>query len=60
MSVPVRREVMFIIDCFLKEAPTGKSTWEKICFVFRSFFSLDEIPKIKIYHMVAKEHSEVI
>ena len=31
-----------------------------IFFVSRSFFSLDEIPKIKIYHMVAKEHPEVI
>ena len=29
------------------------------CFVSRSFFSLDKIPKIKIYHMVAKEHPEV-
>ena len=24
------------------------------------FFSLDKIPKIKIYHMVAKDHPEVI
>ena len=30
------------------------------CFVFRSFFLLDEIPKIKICHMVAKEHPGVI
>ena len=30
------------------------------CFVSRSFFSLDEIPKIKIFHMVAKEYPEVI
>ena len=29
-------------------------------FFSRSFFSLDEIPKIKICHMVAKEHPEVI
>ena len=30
------------------------------CFVFYSFFSIDQIPKIKICHMVAKEHPEVI
>ena len=30
------------------------------CFVSRSFFSLDKIPKIKICHMVAKEHPEFI
>ena len=30
------------------------------CFVSRSFFSLEEIHKIKICHMVAKEHPEVI
>ena len=30
------------------------------CFVSRSFFSLDKIPKIKICHMVAKEHPESI
>ena len=29
------------------------------CYVSRSFFSLDEIPKINIFHMVAKEHPEV-
>ena len=29
-------------------------------FVSRSFFSLDKIPKIKICHMVAKVHPEVI
>ena len=29
-------------------------------FVSRSFFSLDEILKIKICHMLAKEHPDVI
>ena len=29
-------------------------------FVSHSFFSLEEIPNIKICHMVAKEHNEVI
>ena len=40
MSVPVLGEVMFIIDCFVKESPLGKSPWkiEKVCpsFVFFS------------------------
>ena len=30
------------------------------CFVSRSSFSLDKIPKIKVCHMVEKEHPEVI
>ena len=61
MSAHVRREVMCIIDCYFKEALPGKSPLEKTkCFVSRSFFSLDEIPKIKICHMLVKEHSEVI
>ena len=30
------------------------------CFVSRSFFSLDKIPKIKICHMIAKEYTEFI
>ena len=34
---------------------------EKVkCFVSCYFFSLDKIPKIKICHMVVKEHTEVI
>ena len=34
---------------------------EKIKFVVsHSFFSPDQIPKIKICHMVSKEHPEVI
>ena len=33
---------------------------KKKCFVSRSFFSLDERPKINICHMVSKEHPEVI
>ena len=61
MSVPVRREVMCIIDLFFKEAPPGKSPWKKEMFLsLVSFFYLDEIPKIKICHMAAKEHPEVI
>ena len=59
MSVPVQREVMFIIDRFVEEAPPGKSSW-KICFVYHSFFFLDEILKIKICHTVVNEHPDVI
>ena len=40
MSVPFRIEVMYIIDCFFEEAPSGKSPWTKqffcISFVFFS------------------------
>ena len=54
MYVPVRREVMCIIDPFFKEAPPGKFplTKQKFCLLF--FFSLDEIPKIKICQMIEK------
>ena len=58
-SVPIRREVMCIIVRFFEEAHTGKYPWTKY-FFSRSFFSLDQIIKIKICHMVAKEHLEVI
>ena len=52
---------MYIIDRFTAEITHGKSPWKKwnvlplICFV-----PLDQIPKIKIFHMVASEHPEVI
>ena len=52
---------MCIIDRFLREAPPGESPWtkENVMSLVR-FFSHDEIPKIKICHMVAKDHPEVI
>ena len=52
---------MCIIDRFVEEAPTCKSPWTKkhVLSLVR-FFSLDEIPKIKICFMVANEHTEVI
>ena len=61
MSVPVRREVMCIIDRFFKEAPPGKSPWKRqnVLSLVR-FFSHDEIPKIKIFHMVEMKHPDVI
>ena len=50
---------MCIIEIFVKEDPPGKSPWKKD--FFPSFiFSLDKIPKIKIWYMVQKEHHEVI
>ena len=52
---------MCIIDHFFREAPPGESPWtkENVMSLVR-FFSLDEIPKIKICHMVAKDRPEVI
>ena len=56
-----RREIMYVIDCFTTETPHGKSPWTKrnILSLIR-FVTLDQIPKIKICHMVASEHPEVI
>ena len=51
MSVPVQREVMFIIDRFFEEAPPGKSPWTKENVLSLICFSFDEIPKTKICHM---------
>ena len=61
MYVPVRREVMCIIDRFFREAPPGESprTKENVMSLVQ-FPPLDEIPKIKICHMVAKDPPEVI
>ena len=52
---------MYIIDRFTVETPHGKSPWTKgnVLSLIR-FFSLDQIPKINICHMVASEHPEVI
>ena len=52
---------MYIIDRFFREAPPGESpsTKENVMSLVL-LFSLDEIPKIKICHMVAKDHPEVI
>ena len=61
MYVPVRREVMCIIDRFFEEAPPGKSPWKKQNFSsLIRFFSLDEIPKIKIFHVLAQENPEFL
>ena len=61
MSVPVRREVMCIIERFVKEYPPGKSPCIKENFFsLVRFFSLGELTKIKICHMVANENPEVI
>ena len=61
MSVPVRREVMCIIDRFFREAPPGESPWTKENVMsLVHFFYLDEIPKINTFHMVANDHPDVI
>ena len=51
---------MCIIYCFFKEAPNGKSLWTKENVLSLVHFSLEKITKIKICHMVEKEHHEVI
>ena len=50
---------MCIINFFFKENHPGKFSWtkEKKCLSF--IFFLDQIPKIKIFYLVAKENSEV-
>ena len=52
---------MCIIDPFVEQTPTGKSTLTKedVLSIIR-FFSLDQIPKISICHMVEKEYPEAI
>ena len=47
MRVPVLRDFICIIDCFVEEAPPGKSLWTKDFVSHFILFSLDEIPKIK-------------
>ena len=34
LYVPVQREVMCIIGCFVEETPPGKSPWKKYFFCF--------------------------
>ena len=60
MSAPVQREVMCIIDHFFRHAPPGNSPWKKRFFCLSFVFSIEEIAKIKICHMVTKEHTEAI
>ena len=61
MSVTFRRGVMCIIDHFVEETHPGKSPWtkENVLPLIR-FLSLDQIPNINIYHMLSKEHPELI
>ena len=51
---------MCITDHFFEEAHPGKSPQKKDIFCLSFVYFLDEIPKIKICHMVAKENTEVI
>ena len=49
MYVPVRREVMCILDRFVEETPPGKSIWTKEDVLsFIHFFTLDQISNSKI------------
>ena len=61
ISIPVQREVICIIDRCFREAPPSKypRTKENVLSLVR-FLDLDKIPRIKIFHMLAKEHPEVI
>ena len=59
-TVIKQRDVMSIIDQFFAETPYGKSP-RKNCFLsLIHFVALDQVPKIKIFHMVASGHPEVI
>ena len=51
---------MYIIDHFVEETPTGKSPWTKENVSSLIHIFLEQIPKIKICHMVSKEHPGVI
>ena len=52
---------MYVIYCFTAETPHGKSLCGKQNILsLVSFFPLDQTPKIKIYHMVVSENTEVI
>ena len=51
---------MCIIYLFDEETHPDKSTWKKenVCLLF--VFSIEQIPKIDILHMLAKKHPELI
>ena len=52
-------KVVSVIDCFVAETPDGKFPWRNIvCLSF--VFYLDQITKIKIYHMIVIVHPKVI
>ena len=52
---------MYVIDCFKAETPRVNSPWTKRNILSIIYFSpLGQTPKIKICHMVASEHPEVI
>ena len=47
------------MDCYATDTPHGKSLLKIVLSLIR-FVSPDQISKIKICHMVASEHTEVI
>ena len=53
--------VVSIIDHFTAKNPNNKSLWAKQNVLYLiHFVSIEQINKIKIFHMVASEHPEVI
>ena len=51
---------MYIIYHFTVENPRGKSLWMKIVLSLIRFVPLEQNTKIKICHVVAIEHPDVI
>ena len=51
---------MYVIDSFTVDKPHGKSPWKNRFLSLLLFVPLDQIPRIKICHMVTSEHTEVI
>ena len=62
MSEEKRRRVIAIIDDFVGAAPEGKSGWGEKANVLRlvEFCPLKSIPQLRVCHMVAKTHPEVM
>ena len=60
MTVIKRIDVIYVIDIFTAKNPHGKSHWKNNFLCIIHFVPIEQIPKIKICHMVASEHPEVI
>ena len=60
MTVIKQREVVSIIDRFTRETPHGNYPWIRFFLSLIHFVLLDQIPKIKIFHIVTSEHPEMI
>ena len=61
MTVIKIREVMYFIDRFTAETNHGRYTWtQQNVWSLIQLFPFDQIPKMKICHMVVSEHPENI